>query len=39
MPAFFFAVKNGGDAAINPFKMNNLPTLWASAKMASANER
>jgi len=38
MPAFFLTKTLRGDAAINPFKMSNLPTLKASAKMLTANE-
>jgi len=38
MPAFFLPRSSGADVDINPFKMNNLPMLKASAKMLSANE-
>ena len=38
MPAFFLPRSSGADAEINPFKMNNLPMLKASAKMLTANE-
>ena len=38
MPAFFLLCPNGGNGSINPFKMNNLPMLEASAKMLTANK-
>ena len=38
MPAFFLPRSSGVDAEINPFKMNNLPMLKASAKILTANE-
>ena len=38
MPAFFLPSLHGGDASINPFKMNNLPTPEGSAKMPTVNK-
>ena len=35
---FFLSSSHGGNASINPFKMNNLPTPEGSAKMLSANK-